>query len=242
MTKLIITIDLDWACEPAIEETLSFFLDRMIKPTLFITHHSKAVEHLFEKLEVGLHPFFGANSSHGTSITEVVNYVTSLPHNLKAFRSHRFGICNLSKQAMIDAGMRISSNVCTNLETISPFFDRNGLLEVPIFLEDGGYLWLKQSLQLNPNVTKALQELTPKVILIHPMHFVINTPCFDYMLDIKRRFPGEQWQNMDSGTLKNLRFVKRGIRDFITDILDLAPDTLTMGELCAEKLKLHNHF
>ncbi|ROT47775.1 hypothetical protein EDM02_00595 [Candidatus Cardinium hertigii] len=64
-------------------------------------------------MDVGLHPYFGLHSSHGSTIEEGVKYVTALPHNLVAFRCHRFAICNASKQAMIEAGMVLSSNVCT---------------------------------------------------------------------------------------------------------------------------------
>lgn len=89
MTKLIITLDLDWACEAAIEETIQFFLDKHIPLTVFTTHHSKIINTSMSNLDVGLHPFFGENSSHGNSVTEVVKSVMEIPHNLKAFRCHR---------------------------------------------------------------------------------------------------------------------------------------------------------
>ena len=107
MNNLIVTVDLDWAPEPAIEETLDFIQERGITPTVFITHRSPRVEESMNKLEVGLHPYFGLDSSHGSTISEVVKYVMDLPHNLLAFRCHRFAICNSSRQAMASAGMFI---------------------------------------------------------------------------------------------------------------------------------------
>jgi isopentenyl diphosphate isomerase/L-lactate dehydrogenase-like FMN-dependent dehydrogenase len=79
MSNLVVTLDLDWACEPAIEETLDFLNNQHITPTVFITHPSPRVEASMDLLEVGLHPYFGPNSSHGTSVTEVVKYIMDLP-------------------------------------------------------------------------------------------------------------------------------------------------------------------
>jgi len=237
MNSLIITIDLDWACEAAIEETLDFFRDKKVSPTVFTTHNSKVVEACLNEMDVGLHPFFGENSSHGSSIAEVVNTVMDLPHNFQAFRCHRYGICNLSRQAMVDAGMRISSNVCTNLEIIRPFQDRCGLLEVPIFLEDGGYLWQKHPLEITPHFQAALNNPGAKVLVIHPMHFAINTPCFSYMYDIKQSISRQDWNQMDTSLLNKLRWTGRGIRDFIIDLLDLVPETMSLKSLYHAVLK-----
>ena len=237
MTNLVITLDLDWSCESAIEETLNFFQDKNIMPTVFVTHRSQSVEARMAQLDVGIHPFFGKNSSHGSTIAEVVTHIMELPHNLKAFRCHRFGVCNSSKQAMVEAGMQISSNVCTNLEIVCPFQDRFGLLEIPIFLEDGGYLWRKQPLEVYPLLKKILSTPVPKVLLIHPMHFVINTPHFNYMRDIKASNHRKCWRQLKQNKLNKLRWNGRGIRDFITDLLSLVPNTISLRTLYRDALK-----
>lgn len=236
MSSLIVTIDTDWACEPAIEETLVFLKDQQISPTVFITHRSSAIETSLNKIEVGLHPYFDPNSSHGSTISEVVKYVMDLPHNLPAFRCHRFANCNLSRQAMVQAGMLISSNVCTDMEVVSPFRDRFGLLEVPIFLEDGGYLWRKNSLELNTDLVNKIHGPGLKVLLIHPMHFAINTPYFDYMYQIKKSVRQEEWKNMTQRTLNKHRWKGRGIRDLIIELLQNAPQISSMGTLISNNI------
>ena len=145
---LIVTLDLDWAPEAAIEETLSYLEACNITPTVFITHPSKAVEKRLHKIKVGLHPYFDPSSSHGSTLEEVADYITSLPHNLKAYRCHRFQTSNLVADIMCERGMLISSNVCTDLEIVPPFKNRHGLLEVPIFMEDGGYLQREHTLEI----------------------------------------------------------------------------------------------
>jgi hypothetical protein len=231
MNTLIVTVDLDWACEPAIEETLDSLKCQNITPTVFVTHRSPSVEALMNEIEVGLHPYFSPDSSHGSTIPEVVKHVMDLPHNLAAFRCHRFAVCNGSRQAMAEAGMLISSNVCTDLEIVSPFRDRFGLLEVPIFLEDGGYLWHKHPLNINQSLRSAILGQGTKVIIIHPMHYALNTPHFSYMYDIKQSMGREEWKSMTKSTLNKHRWQGRGIRDLLVDLLQLAPKKSSVGSL-----------
>lgn len=231
MNPLVVTIDTDWACEPAIEETLDFLKSQNISPTVFITHRSPRVEASFNEIDVGLHPYFDPSSSHGSTISEVVRHIMDLPHNLPAFRCHRFACCNLSRQAMVESGMVISSNVCTDLEIVPPFRDRFGLLEVPIFLEDGGYLWRRHSLEITQGLREKIQGPGRKVLLIHPMHFAINTPHFAYMHQIKQSMGREDWKSMTRSTLNKLRWKGRGIRDLIVELLQIAPQISSLRDL-----------
>ncbi len=221
MNKMIITLDLDWAAEAAIEETLSTLENMGISPTVFITHRSKAVEKRMDSLEVGLHPYFDESSSHGRTIDETVAHIMSLPHNLKAYRCHRFQSSNLSDQAMVERGMLISSNVCTDLEVIPPFKNRFGILEVPIFMEDGGCLWRNHPLEGNNPLQNALRLDGIKVLLIHPMHFMLNTPDFSYMASIKKSLTRYAWNHLSLNDLENMRWKGRGIRDLCLEILTL---------------------
>jgi hypothetical protein len=216
---LIVTLDLDWAPEPAIEETLNFIRSKGISPTVFATHTSPSVLNCMNEIEVGLHPFFDPSSSHGSTYERVVDTVLSIPHNIPAYRCHRFASCNKSRQLMKDAGMQISSNVCTDLEVIAPFRDRIGLTEVPIFFEDGSYLLNRHPLDITQTQAKLSQDpLDWHVILIHPMHFAINTPTFGYMEKIKQSHSRSQWNTMSSKELNSLRWKGTGIRDTIEQL------------------------
>ena len=240
MSSLVVTIDIDWASDAAIDQTLDYFANNNIPATLFSTHDSPVIDKALSVFDVGLHPFFGEGSSHGRSIPEITQHVMDLPHNFKGFRCHRFGVCNSSKAALLAAGMQISSNVCTNLEILPPFQDRFGLLEVPIFLEDGGYLWKNHPLEVTPSLALKLGEPMPKVIIIHPMHFALNSPTFDYMLNIKNTHTRHEWQTLSQSSLKQLHFTGRGIRDFIEDLIVASPRTMSLRQLCDTALKAHN--
>lgn len=228
--RLAVTIDLDWCSEAATEETLDYLAARRIPVTVFATHHSPRVAAALGEVEVGLHPFFGEGSSHGGTVEEVVRCVATIPHNLPAFRCHRFGVSNEVREAMAAAGMRISSNVCTDLEIVPPFMDRCGLVEVPIFFEDGGYLGRGRGLDA------PIAADGTAVILLHPMHFTLNTPHFGYMAEIKRKVSREAWNAMDRGALDLLRWGGLGIRDTAVALLDGAEGFTTLGELAYARL------
>ncbi|HMV70382.1 MAG TPA: hypothetical protein PKA64_26305, partial [Myxococcota bacterium] len=177
MRRLAVTVDLDWASEAAIEQLLEALDARGVPSTVFVTHRSPCVEAALGRVEVGLHPYFGVGSSHGDTVDEVVRHVLDLPHDLPAFRCHRFEVSNTSREALVAAGMQISSNVCTDLEVLPPFRERCGLIEVPIWLEDGGYLARGHALDA------CTVPDGDAVVLVHPMHFAVNTPHFDFMRD-----------------------------------------------------------
>lgn len=235
--SLAVTLDLDWACESAIEETLDFLQSKKIIPTVFATHRSARVESVLDSIEVGLHPYFSLDSSHGRDIDETVKHVLQIPHNLAAFRCHRYATCNNSKQAMSEAGMLISSNVCTDLEYVPPFKDRFGFLEIPIFLEDGGYLWRKHPLEMHTELETRFLKKGVKVIVIHPMHFALNTPHFDYMYKIKQSMNREAWKSLNKEDLAQLRWKGLGVRDLLTQLLEMSSQPITLGKLW---LKSHN--
>ena len=211
---------MDWASECAIDATLKFFLEAGIKPTVFTTHCSKTVAALQDQLDVGLHPYFSKDSSHGATIHATINTVSCLPYNLPAFRCHRFKSSNQVMEAMYELGMRISSNICTDLEHLPPFVNRYGMVEFPIFLEDGGYLWQRHALRLTNLVLQQLHKPGGKVLLIHPMHFALNSPNFSFMKKIKQCHSREEWISMPTDELQALRHKGRGIRNVIEDILE----------------------
>jgi hypothetical protein len=235
MSRIAVTVDLDWACEAAIEETLDFLDERQVLTTVFATHRSARVEASLGHIEVGLHPYFGEDSSHGRSIGEVVRSVLDLPHNLAAFRCHRYASCNAAREALAGAGLWISSNVCTDLESVAPFQDRYGATEVPIFMEDGGYLLREHALDGSGRLKASIREPGAKVFVVHPMHFAINTPHFGYMANIKRSMSREAWNHMTPSTLDRLRWKGRGIRDLVVDVINGATEVTTIGAIAQQR-------
>ena len=223
--KVLVTLDIDWASEYVIQYTVEKLKELEIPFTIFSTHNSPYLRSIIDDIEIGLHPFFHPSSSHGKTPEETLNNIFKIPYNIDAFRCHRFIRSNEISEMMKSKGMKCESNVCTNLETIRPFENRNGLLEIPVFCEDGSYLLNEHSFDFQSNsVNKFLtcrdnDEL--KSIIIHPMHFVVNTPNWKYMKQIKKKMTREQWNSFDANKLNEVRYEEEGISTFILKILNV---------------------
>jgi hypothetical protein len=234
-STIAITIDVDWASEFAISQTLDFFEQKQIPVTVFSTHNSEVLFERMDCIEIGLHPYFHPESSHGTTIKETIDYVMALPHNIAAFRNHRFLNSNEIQECMKQSGMTCSSNVCTNLEILPPFYNRFNMLEVPIFFEDGGYLFNNYPLLPTQTLLNKFANNGLKTIVIHPMHFIVNTPQWGYMVNIKQQTSRESWNTLTEKELRRYIYSGQGIRNLIESLLESdqvkSSEFITIGQL-----------
>jgi hypothetical protein len=221
------TSDIDWASESIIEYSHNVLSGNDLKLTYFVTHSSPFLNDLNEQNKVRLliHPNFLPDSSHGNSFTEVIDYCLNLVPNADGFRSHRYFEVNDIMDDLEKRGFRFVSNHCTRCEThIKPLIHRSGLLSIPIFLEDGGYLLMDPDLNFN-NLIPKLRSPGLKVINFHPAHMAFNTPDFDYTRSIKDSMSRESWNNLDKSDLQNLENKQKlGIRTIIQQVIDFAFD------------------
>lgn len=237
---LCFTCDLDWAPEIAIEKTLDLFLKNGIRPTVFVTHPSKVIEQYRDRIDIGVHPNFIQPSSQGGDTEEVIAYCMRLAPDAKVFRCHRWFSGNDVCDSMAGKGFLYESNLCTKMEIVDPFIHRSGMLCLPVFFEDGSYIIQSEKIDFDSVKGRFLQNGL-KVIDIHPMHFALNTPYFQYTRQIKDRLSRQEWNAMDENTLSRLAYRGCGISDFILDLVEFAKtektELITLGqayEMCMQ--------
>jgi len=68
-----------------------------------------------------------------------------------------------------------------------------GLLSIPIFMEDGGFLFQKHKLCLD-TILKKLPSKGTIVFLFHPMHLALNSNNFDTMKTLKNSLTIDEYQ------------------------------------------------
>ena len=138
--------------------------------------------------------------------------------------------------------MLCASNICTNLELIPPFLNRFNTLEIPVFMEDGAVLYNGLELRLTDEVVDKLLTNTVKTIIIHPMHFVLNTPYWEYMVDVKQNLSREKWNNLIASDVLKMKHEGNGITTFMQEIIALVKSrnikTTTIGEIMNKELML----
>ena len=235
------TSDIDWSSESIIKYSHDILSGDDLKLTYFITHSSPFLNELnaSNKIDLLIHPNFLPNSSHGDSFNEVIDYCMNLVPNADGFRSHRYFEVNDIMDDFAKRGFRFVSNHCTRCETnIKPLKHRSGLLSIPIFLEDGGYLIMDPTLNFD-NLIPRLESPGLKVINFHPAHMAFNTPNFAYTRSIKDSFSREIWGNLGLSQLQKLENREQlGVRKTIQQIIEFASSNdykvLSMREIYHE--------
>tara|TARA_Y100001949_G_C15947100_1_gene312968 strand:+ start:373 stop:1131 length:759 start_codon:yes stop_codon:yes gene_type:complete len=235
------TSDIDWSSESIIKYSHDILSGDDLKITYFITHSSPFLNELnaSNKIDLLIHPNFLPNSSHGDSFKEVIDYCMNLVPNADGFRSHRYFEVNDIMDDFAKRGFRFVSNHCTRCETnIKPLKHRSGLLSIPIFLEDGGYLIMDPTLNFD-NLIPRLKSPGLKVINFHPAHMAFNTPNFAYTRSIKDSFSREIWGNLGLSQLQKLENREQlGVRKTIQQIIEFASSNdykvLSMREIYHE--------
>jgi hypothetical protein len=235
------TSDIDWSSESIIKYSHDILSGDDLKLTYFITHSSPFLNELnaSNKIDLLIHPNFLPNSSHGDSFKEVIDYCMNLVPNADGFRSHRYFEVNDIMDDFAKRGFRFVSNHCTRCETnIKPLKHRSGLLSIPIFLEDGGYLIMDPTLNFD-NLIPRLESPGLKVINFHPAHMAFNTPNFAYTRSIKDSFSREIWGNLGLSQLQKLENREQlGVRKTIQQIIEFASSNdykvLSMREIYHE--------
>ncbi|HEY5406909.1 MAG TPA: hypothetical protein VIJ92_07475 [Ginsengibacter sp.] len=230
------TTDIDWASET----TLKLFFDEIftyqIVPTVFVTHASRIIDELFadKKIERGIHPNFLKGSSHGGSFEDVINTCLKFAPETKLYRSHRgYNSTDTNHLLRNKYHFKVSSNTVTVMQQhLQPVLHESGLLEFPVFFEDGTHLYNKLELDIDTYL-KNFTSPGIKIISFHPMNFVVNPPTLSYMRNIKDTLSREEYNNLSLKKIEQYKNQLKGIKDICIEILKLSGryDVLTLDEL-----------
>ncbi len=214
------TSDIDWASEAIMQRCFDIILPLKLKPTLFLTHESDLIKSNWKEFDFGIHPNFLPDSSHGEDFRSVIEHVKSFTPGSIATRSHRgFDVTDTS-HLLYEYGYRYSSNWVTQMQTgISPVLHESGLINVPVFWEDGTHLY--NSMDLFPEKYFDYFKLPGiKVISIHPTNLVLNPPTLKYMRLIKDSLTRTQYNNLQYQDITHYANPLRGIADTTKDIIE----------------------
>lgn len=217
------TVDVDWASEEVIAETQDMLTSHGITPTYFITHHSEYLKDLLatEAIEAGIHPNFAPHSSHGEGFDQVIDYCLGFMDNPQCFRAHRYFDSADVTRALYQAGLRFDSNQFSFMQpNIEPLIHESGLIRFPSFFEDGTHLIQSAGLDFTPLLQEQFSGPGLKIIAVHPLDMAINTPQPKYSRRIKDGISREAMRELSGHDLEKLRNPRRGICNFVEDLLD----------------------
>ena len=177
--KIIFTIDIDWANETVINDTLNLFKVNNINCTVFATHKSKAIDLCDKKMfEIGIHPNFNKSlvSGAGLSAEKIVNELTQIYPDAIGVRSHSLTTSSPLLEIFKSAGMKYESNqINPYSKKIEPYKCWNGMTIMPYNFEDDIHYSYNKSFNIS-----LLEEFKTSEYLImdfHPIHIYLNSDC-----------------------------------------------------------------
>lgn len=219
------TSDIDWASEAVLDRYFRLLPVDDLKLTLFVTHKSEVIEREFlaGRVRRGIHPNFLPGSSHGESFREVIETCMTFAPEATCSRAHRiFDVTDTAHLLRNEFGIKCCSNTITTLTPrITPYWLESKLLQVPVFFEDGSFLYNRLGLSIEP-CRKFFTAPGLKVISFHPMNMVFNTPEIAWMRQIKDSLTREEFNHISEEVIEAKRNREKGAFDLVMEIVNLA--------------------
>ncbi|QLH04015.1 hypothetical protein C5F49_00760 [Nitrosopumilus oxyclinae] len=228
----VITLDCDWVPDFILDDVVNLFNEKNVKAVFFITNDSPTVQKLRKNplFEVGIHPNFFPNSSHGNDIDSVLKYLKEIIPEAKSIRTHGLyqstPLLKKFQEYGIENDVSILLSKTPNLTShYSKFFN---LYRFPYFWEDDvemdeEYKW---SLD-NPLFHK--EGL--KIFNFHPIHVYLNSRKMNQYNSLKEEVG---LNNVNENNIKNyINKNKNGAKDFLEEIISHLEnkDTFTIQNL-----------
>jgi len=220
----VFTVDVDWAPEPVIAETLSLFQSHRVKCTLFATHPSKVLDACDRDLfEIAIHPNFNPMlAGQVGDPARVVDELLEMFPEARGVRSHSAAANTPLLQLFRSRGLEYESNLWLPYwDDIKPFRLWNGLMRIPYNWGDDIHLAYGRPFE-TPQIPTA-GSLT--VVDFHPVHVYLNT-------DTTSHYEAARPHYHDADRLHALRNTERaGARTVLLQLLQQKSGGMTLSEL-----------
>lgn len=195
----VITLDIDWAPDWAIDNAAQVLIERNVKATWFVTHRSEAVDRLRERsdlFELGIHPNLLTNSTHGKTENEVFTHIKEIVPEAISMRTH--GLCqstgflikaSVEYEILIDVSLLLPR--AANLVPHKVKWHGANLWRIPYFWEDDSEMFEDNPIwDLSDN---RLNVEGLRIFDFHPIHISLNTNQFTDYENLKRIKPLKDW-------------------------------------------------
>ncbi|HEY3249784.1 MAG TPA: hypothetical protein VGK25_01570 [Ignavibacteria bacterium] len=170
------TVDIDWAPEEVIADTLALFEKYSIKCTFFSTHHSEILTLCNKKLfEVAVHPDFSPlfKGTSSKTFSDILDDILDIHPNAKGIRTHHLIESIDLLQRYSEKRLTYDSSMfLPYYDNLKPFTLWNGLIRIPFNWEDDvhwSYGYSFDTFEFN------LKEDELQVFNFHPIHIYLNT-------------------------------------------------------------------
>jgi len=181
LNDYVITLDVDWASDPVIEQCARSLIDAGVKATWLVTHDSEGIRGLASRpdlFELGIHPNFLAGSTQGNETGEVLGGLLEIVPGARSIRTH----CLVQSTPLLRE-LREEHGLCYELSLLLPeaanlaphelHFPESSLLRFPTF-------WCDDVEMDHPRPNFSFDDPkyhVPglKIFCLHPIHIALNS-------------------------------------------------------------------
>ena len=216
---VFITLDIDWACDDVLNDTIDLIEKHDIAVTWFVTHDTLLLERLRDnkKFELGIHPNFNplleGDDRLGKNANEVIQNIQSIVPEATSVRSHSMTQNSNILDLFVKHGLTHDSNHFIPHQSdisLKPWAHWNELTKVPYFWEDD-----VACIYRDITIEKPLRNTGLKVFDFHPIHVFLNTE------DLKR-YEDSRPLHCDAEALLTCRNIdKYGTRDVLKQLMGM---------------------
>ncbi|MBI4338632.1 MAG: hypothetical protein HY680_01620 [Chloroflexi bacterium] len=223
-----ISLDTEWVLDEVLACALDTILAYDVKLTVFATHDTPVLRGLDPgRVEIGLHPNFRPVALDDTAACRArLEELLALYPQAQGVRCHSLVSSTPLSDLFAQEGLKYESNTyLPGQPNLSPFRIWNGLVRVPIYMEDDRHCAAGGDFQFRPEIVAAPGV---KVFLVHPVQIFLNVEHESRYLAAKKSYRKVE-------ELKKLRYGGAGVRTFVeglcSHIQRQALPTYTLSEI-----------
>lgn len=221
--KTFLTVDMDWAHDVVMRDTLALIANAGVPSTWFVTHESPFLRELEadSSVELGIHPNFNrlllGDTANGRTVQEVITRLLDIVPSAKSVRAH--SLFQSSRILETYCALGLTHDATHFMEPATSGFHRPwthyGLVRVPLSWED--YISLHRS-QGVPSMCSVMPDTNHPLcrqVDFHPIHVFLNTQTLSQYEDTRAIH-----RNPDQ--LEKKRHKGPGIRRLLSELLETA--------------------
>ena len=218
-----ISLDIDWAHDFVIKDTVDLLLEFNVQANILVTHESPLLQDLcsHHNFEFGIHPNFNplltGSTQNGDNAKKVMENIIKIVPHPKVARSHSLTSNSEIQKLFKDFGVTHELNTYIPYGsgmTLKPFISWNGLVRIPYCYEDSAHLYYERIgiTEKEPKDIHNMKNGGLKVINFHPIHIYLNTESLD-RYENSREFHG----NLEK--LQEYRYQGYGMRNRFIELI-----------------------
>ena len=181
-SQAVITLDIDWGPDYAIDFAANLLIEAQVKATWFVTHDSPAIRrlrHYPDLFELGIHPNFLPGTTHGKTESEILDHCIGLVPQARVVRTHGLvQTSNLLEKIIDETPISVDVSLflphAASLEPVVYYWESGKrLVRLPFMWEDDFEMVRPDSVW---DLGRVIDHGTGLMIMdFHPIHVYLNS-------------------------------------------------------------------